>query len=260
MQASKAYEKRWWTLGVVSLSLLIISIDNTILNVALPTIERDLSADSRQLQWIVDSYTLVFAGLLLFAGALGDYFGRRRALVLGLVDLRRRLDVGGDGRQRGRVDHQPRGDGHRRRVRHADDALDPDERRSRARSAAKAIGIWAAVAGLGVAIGPVTGGFLIEQLDWTWVFLMNIPIALAAVMMAPVVVPESSDPDEAALDPMGAALSIGGLGVLDLVDHRGGRRPRLDRRHRAGRVRRLGRPARAVRRVGDAPASSRCST
>src|SRR5688500_17214216 len=85
MQSDKVHDKRWWTLGVLCISLLIISIDNTVLNVALPTIERDLEADSGQLQWIVDSYTLVFAGLLLFAGALGDHFGRRRALVLGLV-------------------------------------------------------------------------------------------------------------------------------------------------------------------------------
>src|ERR687891_144943 len=77
--------RRWWTLGVLCLSLLVISLDNTILNVALPTLERDLGASSSQLQWIVDSYMLVFAGLLLTAGALGDRFGRRRALTFGLV-------------------------------------------------------------------------------------------------------------------------------------------------------------------------------
>src|SRR5215210_4104890 len=78
------YENRWWTLAVVALSLLVISLDNTILNVALPSIETDLGASAGQLQWIVDSSTLVFAGLLLTAGSLGDRFGRRRALVLGL--------------------------------------------------------------------------------------------------------------------------------------------------------------------------------
>ena len=77
--------RRWWTLGVLCLSLLVISLDNTILNVALPTLERDLGASASQLQWIVDSYMLVFAGLLLTAGALGDRFGRRRALTFGLV-------------------------------------------------------------------------------------------------------------------------------------------------------------------------------
>ena len=79
------YAKRWWTLLILSTSLLVISLDNTILNVALPTIERELDAGSGQLQWIVDSYTLVFAGLLLTMGALGDRFSRRGALVSGLV-------------------------------------------------------------------------------------------------------------------------------------------------------------------------------
>src|ERR671921_1509624 len=83
--SGKAYDRRWWTLVVLSVSLLVISLDNTILNVALPTIERELDATSGQLQWIVDSYTLVFAGLLLTMGALGDRFSRRGALVSGLV-------------------------------------------------------------------------------------------------------------------------------------------------------------------------------
>ena len=79
--AQSTHDRRWWTLLVVSVALLVISLDNTILNVALPTIERDLDASSGQLQWIVDSYTLVFAGLLLTMGALGDRFSRRGALV-----------------------------------------------------------------------------------------------------------------------------------------------------------------------------------
>jgi EmrB/QacA subfamily drug resistance transporter len=213
MSADTIYKRRWWTLGALSLALLIISIDNTVLNVALPTIERDLGADSSQLQWIVDSYTLVFAGLLLFAGALGDHFGRRRALVFGLVVFggasiwsamagsanelivsRALMGVGGAFVMPTTLSILTN--------------VFPKEERGRA------IGIWAAVAGLGVAIGPVTGGWLVEQLDWGWVFLINVPIALTALLMCPFVVPESSDPDESALDPMGAALSISGLTVL----------------------------------------------
>ena len=83
--------RRWWTLVVLCLSLLVISLDNTILNVALPTIQRDLDASSSQLQWIVDAYMLVFAGVLLTAGALGDRFGRKRALDLRACGLRPRL-------------------------------------------------------------------------------------------------------------------------------------------------------------------------
>src|ERR671934_1869001 len=77
--------RRWWTLAVLCLSLLLISLDNTILNVAVPTIGRDVHASSSELQWIVDAYMLVFAGLLLTAGSLGDRFGRKRALTIGLI-------------------------------------------------------------------------------------------------------------------------------------------------------------------------------
>ena len=83
--AQTIHDRRWWTLVVLSTALLVISLDNTILNVALPTIQRELESTSGQLQWIVDSYTLVFAGLLLTMGALGDLFSRRGALVAGLA-------------------------------------------------------------------------------------------------------------------------------------------------------------------------------
>src|SRR3954452_1570914 len=85
MDRTLAHERRWYTLGVLCLSLVLIGIDNTILNVALPTLVRDLGASTSALQWMVDSYVLVFAGLLLSAGALGDKYGRRRALSAGLV-------------------------------------------------------------------------------------------------------------------------------------------------------------------------------
>ena len=83
--ADGVYARRWWTLAVLCLSLVVIGVDNTILNVALPTLVTDLSATTSQLQWIVDGYTLVFAGLLLTAGSLGDRFGRRGALTAGLM-------------------------------------------------------------------------------------------------------------------------------------------------------------------------------
>ncbi len=85
MDPAAIHARRWWTLAVMCLSLMVIGVDNTILNVALPTLVRDLGATTSQLQWIVDAYTLVFAGLLLTAGSLGDRFGRRRALSVGLV-------------------------------------------------------------------------------------------------------------------------------------------------------------------------------
>src|SRR5437773_4724949 len=85
MNAKSTHDRRWWILGVLCLSLLAIAVDNTILNVALPNIGKELHATESQLQWIVDSYMLVFAGLLLAAGALGDRFGRKRGLMVGLV-------------------------------------------------------------------------------------------------------------------------------------------------------------------------------
>src|SRR5215208_5653499 len=211
--AQVPYEKRWWTLLILSTALLVISLDNTILNVALPTIERDLDASSGALQWIVDSYTLVFAGLLLTMGALGDRFSRRGALVAGLaifggaslasafagsatmlIGTRALMGVGGALIMPTTLSILTN--------------VFPAEERP------KAIGIWAAVAGIGVGIGPAAGGFLIDQFDWAAVFLINVPIAVAALAAAPKLVPDSRDPKQGKLDPVGAVMSTVGLGIL----------------------------------------------
>src|SRR3954451_18423857 len=188
--ASQPDPRRWWTLLVLSASLLVISLDNTILNVALPTLQQDLGASASQLQWIVDSYMLVFAGLLLTARALGDRFGRRRMLEAGmllfglgsilsglagssgmLIATRALMGVGGALIMPSTLSILT-------------NVFPSGER-------AKAIGIWAAVSGLGVAIGPIAGGWLIEHFDWSAVFYVNIPIVIAALVLGRRLVPES---------------------------------------------------------------------
>ena len=175
MTPASIHRRRWWTLLVLSLSLLVISLDNTILNVALPTLAQDLDATASQLQWIVDAYMLVFAGLLLTAGSLGDRFGRKRALFVGLA-------VFGAGSPRRRCPVPPSMLIATRALMGIGGAfimpstlsiltnVFPPHERGRRRSA-----IWAGVSGLGIAIGPVTGGWLLEHFWWGSVFLVNLP-------------------------------------------------------------------------------------
>ena len=122
------HDRRWLTLAVLCVSLLVIVIDNTIVNVALPTLQRDLGTSITGLQWVVDAYTLVFAGLLLTFGALGDRFGRKGALTIGLVIFGVALDGRGVLRRRQPTRRRACGDGSRRRADHAGDAVDHHQR------------------------------------------------------------------------------------------------------------------------------------
>jgi EmrB/QacA subfamily drug resistance transporter len=208
------HRRRWWTLATLNVSLFIIIMDNTILNVALPTLARDLHATASELQWIVDSYVLVFAGLLLSAGALGDRFGRRGALSSGLgiftvgsivamhvdsgsmlIAARAVMGVGGALIMPATLSIL------------TNVFTDPKER-------AKAIAMWAGVGGLAVAFGPVMGGFLLEHFSWGSVFAVNVPIALLALSAGRFLVPTSRDPETPPLDIPGALLSIAALGSL----------------------------------------------
>jgi EmrB/QacA subfamily drug resistance transporter len=206
--------RRWLALSVLCMSLLAIVVDNTIVNVALPTLARDLGADLSELQWVVDAYTLVFAGLLLLAGALGDRFGRRRMLLCGLVlfgaaSAWSAYAGGVDGLILARA------------VMGAGAALimpatlslvigvftDPRER-------ATAIGLWAATAGLGVALGPVVGGLLLDRFWWGSIFIVNVPLTAIAVVAGLRLLPESRDPVARRIDWTGAGLSGAGLVAL----------------------------------------------
>jgi EmrB/QacA subfamily drug resistance transporter len=206
--------RRWWTLAVLNVSLLLIIMDNTILNVALPTLAEDLKASGSQLQWIVDSYVLVFAGLLLSAGALGDRFGRRGALSAGLI-------VFGTGSAAAMLAGSPTELIAARAFMGIGGALimpttlsiltnvftDPKER-------AKAIAMWAGVGGLAVAIGPVVGGWLLEHFSWGAAFALNIPVVACALIAGRSLVPTSRDPETPPLDVPGAVASIVGLSSL----------------------------------------------
>ncbi len=201
-------------LAVVCVSALIINVDNTILNVALPTLVRDLHATSSQLQWIVDSYAMVFAGLLLVGGSLGDRFGRKRLFLLGLAVFAG-ASVGAA--LSGSVDlliawRAAMGAGAALTIPSSlsiinDVFRDPAER-------ARAIGAWGGTIGLGIAVGPIAGGLLLARFWWGSIFIVNVPIVVAGILGALVLVPDSKNASAERPDPGGAVLSIAGLGLL----------------------------------------------
>ncbi|HLO36132.1 MAG TPA: DHA2 family efflux MFS transporter permease subunit, partial [Candidatus Deferrimicrobium sp.] len=210
MTAEKIHARRWWILGVLILSLFTATLDNTILNVALPTLARQLSATTSQLQWMVDSYVLVFAGLLLVAGALSDRYGRRLALLGGLVifgvgSIASAFVVTADQLILARAFM---GIGAALTMPSTlsiiANVFDEGER-------PKAIAAWSAVSGLGIVVGPIFGGWLVEHFAWNAIFLVNVPVVIAGIVAILLVVPESKAGSAPALDPVGALLSVGGL-------------------------------------------------
>ncbi|SIR63159.1 DHA2 family efflux MFS transporter permease subunit [Williamsia sterculiae] len=205
---------RWWALAALCLAELLVMIDNTIVNVALPTISRDLSAGISGLQWVVDAYTLVFAGLLLTGGYIGDRFGRRRALVVGIVGFASVSVVAATSTGLSALIAARAGLGvFAALVFPATLALvthiftDP-------RGRAAAVGIWSATAGVAVAIGPVLGGWLLEHYSWSSVFWINVPIGVGVMAIVLLVVPSPTPEQVGKLDVLGVLLSIVGLSLL----------------------------------------------
>jgi EmrB/QacA subfamily drug resistance transporter len=210
------HHRRWLILLVLCVSLIVIVLDNTILNVALPTMahpagEGGLGASGSQLQWIVDAYTIVFAGLLLTAGSLGDRFGRYKALAFGLAvfGLGSALSAFATSATMLIVTRSLMGAGGAFIMPSTLSVLtnvftEPTER-------GRAIGIWAGVSALGLGIGPITGGILLEHFWWGSIFLVNVPIVIIGLIAGYFLIPDSRDPSAPKLDPIGAALSIAGL-------------------------------------------------
>ncbi len=200
---------------MLCLSLLVVVIDNTVLNTALPTLARDLHAGTGDLQWIVDAYTLCFAALLVPAGALGDRFGRRRALIGGLVLFALGSLAAAFAPNSGVLvaDRVLMGLGAAFVMPSTLSILNavfpPNER-------PQAIAAWSAVAGAAVAIGPTLGGLLLSHFWWGSVFLVNLPLVALALVGVVRIVPESADPSHHRLDLVGTVLAA--VGLVALID------------------------------------------
>ncbi|NUO42319.1 MAG: MFS transporter, partial [Streptomyces sp.] len=211
------HRRRWAILGVLMLSLLIVVLDNSILNVAIKTISTPaptgLGATQSELEWAINAYTLVFAGLLFSAGLLGDRLGRKRVLLGGLA-------VFGIGSALAATAGSPTELIAFRAVMGLGAAfvmpatlavlMNVFEREEQP----KAIGIWAGGVGLAIAIGPITGGVLLDHFWWGSVFLINVPIVLLALALMLWLVPDSRDPNPGRIDPIGVVLSVIGLVLL----------------------------------------------
>jgi DHA2 family multidrug resistance protein-like MFS transporter len=206
--------RRWWILAVLCLSVLLVVVDNTIVNVALPTISRDLHASTSALQWVVDGYTLSFAGLLLLGGNLGDRLGRRRFLQLGLV-LFGTFSVGAAlSHSTGELIAARALMGVGAALVYPATLAILNSVFTAARERAIAIGVWSAVSGLAVAIGPVSGGALLRHFSWSSVFYVSVPLVVLAVIGGRILLPESRDPEAGRFDPLGAVLSVAGIALL----------------------------------------------
>ncbi len=205
------HSRRWGTLGVLCLSLLVVVVDGSIVNVALPTLVRHLHASTSSLQWVVDAYTLAVAGLLLTLGSLGDRIGRHRTLAGGLIvfGLGSALAAMSTSANELVACRVVMGIGAAAVMPATLSILTnvftvPSER-------AKAIATWSAVAGLGVVIGPTLGGWLLEHFAWGSIFMVNLPIVGVALVAGRLVIPPSANPHPRALDPIGALLSMAGI-------------------------------------------------
>ena len=209
-----ACRRRWWVLSVLCLSVLLVVLDNTIVNVALPTLSRKLAASTQGLQWIVDAYSLVFAGLLLVGGNLGDRMGRRRILQAGLVGFALTSVCAALSRTTGELIAARAAMGAAAALIYPATLALLTNTFTIARERATAIGIWSGVSGLAVAIGPVTGGFLLQHFSWSSVFYVSVPVAVIALVAGARLLPESRDPRAGRFDPLGAVLSVAGAGLL----------------------------------------------
>lgn len=224
--ADTGHPRRWLILAVLVICLLVVVLDHTILNVALRVLAdpgQGLGASQAELEWTLNSYTLAFAGLLFMFGVLADRYGRRRFLLAGLavfgiaslvstyaqvaghlIAARALMGIGGAAIMPATLSI-------------ISTVFDPRER-------GRAIGVWAGAVGVGVAVGPITGGLLLEHFWWGSIFLVNVPVVLVGLVLIATLVPESRDPNPNRLDVLGVLLSVIGLtalvyGIIDGGEH-----------------------------------------
>ena len=214
MDEQRVFERRWKILGVMSLSLVIVMLNNVTLNVALPELTKELGTSNSEMQWVMDAYALVFGGTLLVMGAIGDRYGRKPALQAGLVlvaaasaatalyaETSEHVILARATMGLGAALVMPA-------TLSVVVVVFPIEERG------KAVGIWAAMAGVGAPLGLLVGGWAVENYDWQMVFWINVPIILLALALGLVLVPNSRDEQRRPMDPLGAVLSVGALGSI----------------------------------------------
>ncbi|MET7356815.1 MFS transporter [Streptomyces sp. NPDC005562] len=212
-EMKQPYARRWWALGVLCLSLLIIVMANTALTVAAPDMTKDLGLSSSDLQWVIDGYTVPYAALMLLLGAIGDKYSRRGALVLGLV-------VFGAGSVAGSLVDSSGGVITARAVMGFGAAMIMPATLSLLAATfpraerAKAIVLWTATAGLAIAAGPLVAGALLEEHGWASTFLINVPVAALAIVGAFVLIPPSKAGHHNRIDYVGGLLSVIWTGAL----------------------------------------------
>src|SRR5512134_991653 len=205
--------RKWWTLAAVSFGLFMIMLDNTVVNVALPSIQRDLDADLSELEWIVSGYALAFAALMLIGGKLADAYGRRLVFVIGIVvftlaSLACGLSTSSEMLIASRVLQGAGAALMNPATLSIIAATFPPKQRG------TAIGIWAGVSALALAIGPLVGGLLTEHLSWHWIFFINVPVGVVAIAASYLLITESKDEAHESLDLPGLATSALGLFAL----------------------------------------------
>src|SRR6202008_3086795 len=184
--------RKWLTLLAVAFGLFMIMLDNTVVNVALPSIERDLHVSISSLEWVVTAYALTFAALLITGGKLGDLFGRRRIFIIGIVIFTLSSLACGVSPSAGFLIGA-------RAVQGVGAALMNPASLSiitatfAPRERGQAIGIWAGVSAMALAIGPLVGGLIVDNISWNWIFYVNIPVGILGIVVARFFIDESRD-------------------------------------------------------------------